>query len=52
VLTVHAKDVDKDSNGDVSYSFKNATIDHPFKIDPASGLVSLDGKLDRETVDR
>ena len=53
ILTVHAKDIDKDRNGDVVYSFKNISIDeHPFKIDPTSGLVSLAGKLDRETIDR
>ena len=52
VLTVHAKDIDKDSNGDVSYSFKNSTAEHPFMIDPSSGLISLAGKLDREKIDR
>ena len=52
ILTVHAKDIDKDANGDVVYSFKNSTAEYPFKIDPTSGLVSLVGKLDRETVDR
>jgi hypothetical protein len=52
VVTVHAKDIDKDANGDVTYSFKNSTADHPFKIDPTSGLVSLTGKVDRETTDR
>lgn len=52
VLTVHAKDIDKDSNGDVSYSFKNSTAEHPFMIDSSSGLISLAGKLDREKIDR
>jgi hypothetical protein len=52
ILTVHAKDIDKDSNGDVMYSFKNLTTEHPFKIDQSSGLVSLAGKLDREATDR
>ena len=43
-----ATDADVGSNGIIEY-FLQSSSTHPFRVDQSSGVVSLDGELDRET---
>ncbi|XP_056230340.1 protocadherin Fat 4 isoform X2 [Seriola aureovittata] len=50
VMTVHAEDEDTGSNGEVLY-YLNSISGGTFSIDNGSGIIYLEGTLDREQVD-
>ena len=47
VVTVNATDRDLGENADISYSLQGSTL---FAVDPETGVVSVSGTLDRETM--
>ncbi|XP_065192145.1 uncharacterized protein LOC135823227 isoform X2 [Sycon ciliatum] len=52
VVQLNATDLDATSNGELTFALiATATDPAPFSVDPKSGLVSVNGILDRETVD-
>ena len=52
ILTVEATDPDKFTNAEIVYSFSSQTISSRFAIDSDTGDISVNGALDRETVDK
>lgn len=48
INNVQATDEDSGQNGNIRYSIDE---DVPFEVDPISGIISVNGQLDRETVD-
>ena len=54
LLTLHASDADRGPNAEVVYSLAGSTaaeLGHLFRVDPASGALTLQRTLDYETAD-
>lgn len=49
---VSATDADAGSNGEIRFSIVKGNDDNAFRIDPVSGQVKVNGKIDREKTDR
>lgn len=52
VRTIFAQDYDSGVNGQVRYSISPSQLEHPFKIDSHTGILSIADEVDREKHDK
>lgn len=52
VLAVYATDKDKGSNGKITYKISNGNTNNAFKINNVTGVISTDGDINREAIQR